>query len=182
MNIYFENFYQGWNEKLGFIQGDGISQIFDRFITAFVIYNFLYNQIPIWQIQHGHPVPQKVTDRKAASDYVVNFLGAENLLQRFENAGNAVDIHSVIQLIQNEVYYINLNYGDRQRNEDLRLLEELISNSSQKKSVAILKVIYYVRCNLFHGHKDFHEHQGDLLRPLINLLKTVNQFLFERLM
>lgn len=46
MKQYFTDFYNNWTNKANGIDGDALSNVFEKYMTLFVIYNNLYNQIP----------------------------------------------------------------------------------------------------------------------------------------
>ncbi|WP_299221219.1 hypothetical protein [uncultured Aquimarina sp.] len=181
MNQYFRDFHNNWIAKANAISTNELSDIFDKYITLFVIYNNLYNQVPNKLIISGIPVPNKIFDNKAATELVVKFLTPEDLLLEFSNNNLDNDIESIINLIDQETFHIKINYGGYNRNEDLKILNELKSENKGKKATGILKVIYYVRCNIFHGNKDFVEYQRILMEPLIKILSVTNDFLFRKL-
>ena len=91
------------------------------------------------------------------------------------------DIDAIAQLIENEVFHIKIRFGQYNRKDDLKILNELRSTNNKSRATAILKVAYHVRCNIFHGNKDFREYQRMLVEPLIRLLSCMNPFLYERL-
>ncbi len=103
------------------------------------------------------------------------------MLLEFSNNNLDNDIESIIHLIDQERFHIKINYGEYNRNEDLKILNELKSDNKSKKATGILKVIYYVRCNIFHGNKDFVEYQRILMGPLIKILSVTNDLLFRKL-
>lgn len=173
------DFYLNWTAKAEQIPEEKLSDVYDKFITLFIAFNNLYNQIPNALISNGISVPNRIPDNESASIYVVNFLGAQTFLDNLTENQN--DLTSIIESIRNERFYIRLYYGQRQRNEDLRILTNLESTNNRNKAIAILNVIYYVRCNMFHGHKDFVEYQRELVAPLIRILKKINLQLFIRL-
>jgi hypothetical protein len=181
MSPYFSDFYHNWNNKLTSIVGDDLASVYDRYITSFVIYNSLYNQVPEALIGNGIPVASRIFDNKLATDIVVQFLGATNLLNLLYDNDCANDIKGIINLIDQETFYIKIRYGQRQRNEDLKLLSDLNSINHNKKAIAILQVLYHVRCNIFHGNKDFQEYQRILVEPLFKILQIINNELFSRL-
>ncbi len=178
---YFIEHYNNWNEKVNSITGQDLSSVYDRYMTLFVIYNNLYNQVPAALIQRGVPVPNQIYDNKKATEYVVKYLGATDLLNNLNLNGHDVDIQAIITLINDEVFYIKLNHGERQRNEDLKILSNLRSTNEGSKATAILQVCYYVRCNIFHGSKDFQEYQRLLIEPLTNIMRTVIVQLYNAL-
>ncbi|MFD0750174.1 hypothetical protein ACFQZS_08485 [Mucilaginibacter calamicampi] len=181
MSPYFFDFYHNWSNKLLGIIGDDLASVYDRYITSFVIYNSLYNQVPEALIENGIPVASKIFDNKLATEIVVQFVGATNLLDLLYNNGCGNDIQGIINLIDQQMFYIKIKYGQRQRNEDLKLLSDLNSTNHNKKAVAILQVLYHVRCNIFHGNKNFEEYQRILVEPLFKILQIINSELFNRL-
>ncbi len=177
----FINFYNNWSEKLEANQGQNLGSLFDRYITLFIMYNGLYMLIPQTLIQRGIHVKPNMNDSDLAVRSVIKILGAPRMIQELFQRGQEQEILSLIDLIDREQFYINLYYGARQRNEDLLILNKLRSTNPAQKAVGILEVIYNVRCNLMHGHKDFVEPQRELLEPLINILTSLNEILYEEL-
>jgi hypothetical protein len=108
-------------------------------------------------------------------------LGAGDILTEFTNKNLDGDIKTIIDLIDQEVFYIKVNFNGRQRNEDIKILADLKSNNATKKATGILQVAYYVRCNIFHGHKNFQEYQRILVEPLTKIISALNPMLFNRL-
>ncbi|MEO6102522.1 MAG: hypothetical protein ABIP44_02655 [Pseudoxanthomonas sp.] len=181
MNPWLIDFYNNWTLKVQGIVGQDPSHVYDKYMTSFVIYNNLYNQIPGKLVASGVVVPNRIFDNKAATEYVVKFLGAGDILTEFTNNNLDGDIQTIIDLIDQEVFYIRINFNGRQRNEDLKILADLKSNNATKKATGILQVAYYVRCNIFHGHKNFQEYQRILVEPLTQIISVLNPMLFNRL-
>ena len=173
-------FYTNWSQKANAIVSNELAAVYDKYITRFVIYNCLYNQVTERLHASGFPLPKKIYDNKAATENVVSFLGPDNLIAQLH--GNQNDIEAIINLIDAENFYIILRYGERQRPEDLKLLAELREGNDQKRAIAILKVAYHVRCNIFHGHKDYREYQRELIEPLTRIITKVSQVLYEALL
>ncbi|MGV0827764.1 hypothetical protein ACTS9C_02565 [Empedobacter brevis] len=175
------DFYNSWTQKANQIIDNNLSNVYDKYITLFITFNNLYNQIPQELVKRDVVMPAKIYDKKAATDYVVTYLGATNILNEFSNSDNDKDITSLIDIIDQELFYIKLKHGQRQRQEDLKILANLRSHNNVDKATAILQVAYYVRCNMFHGHKGFVEYQRLLVEPLINIMTTVNRSIFTEL-
>lgn len=112
---------------------------------------------------------------------VVQFIGANLFLDELVANNLGADVDYIINLIEQETFHIKINHGQYDRNEDLKILSKLRSTNEQKKAIAILKVVYYVRCNIFHGNKDFQEYQRLIVEPLTRILLTINPFLYNRL-
>lgn len=181
MNQYFTDFYNNWTRKSESIIQNDLSSVYDRYMTLFVIFNNLYNQIPDKLVENGVSVPNRIYDNKAATDFVIQFIGANDFLSEISNRDLNQDIDSIIQLIEQGTFHIKINHGQYDRNEDLKILTDLKSSNNSKKAIAILRVVYYVRCNIFHGSKDFQEYQRILVEPLTKILKVINPLLFSRL-
>jgi hypothetical protein len=177
----FIEHYNNWTAKVNAITGTDLNSVYDRYMTLYVIYNNLYTHVPPVLIQKGIPVPNQIYDNKKATEWVVKYLGATEILQNLHANGNDADVQVIINLIKEEVFYIKLNHGQRQRNEDLKILKNLRSNNEVQKANAILQVCYYVRCNIFHGSKDFQEYQRLLIEPLTNIMRTVIAQLYNSL-
>ena len=175
------DFYSSWTQKANQIVGDNLSHVYDKYITLFITFNNLYNQIPQELKNRGVAIPAKIYDNRAATEFVVKYLGATNILTEFSNRNNDNDITSLINIIDQELFYIKLKDGQRQREEDLKILANLRSANHVNKATAILQVAYHVRCNLFHGHKEFIEYQRLLVEPLINIITSVNRSIFTEL-
>lgn len=181
MNQYFTDFYNNWTAKAEGINNNNLSSVYDKYITLFVIFNNLYNQIPDKLISLGVVLPDKMYDNKKATYFVIQFLGADNFINELSENNLENDINALIRLMEQEIFHIKLNHGQYDRNEDLKIISELKSSNRGKKAIAILKVAYYVRCNIFHGSKNFQEYQRMLVEPLIRILKMLNPFLFNKL-
>jgi hypothetical protein len=181
MNQYFTEFYANWTGKANNIVGNDLASVYDKYVTLFVIYNNLYNQIPDKLVSNGIAIPNKIYDNKAATEIVVQFLGATALLDELAANNLGADIDAIINLIEEEVFHIKIYHGQYNRNEDLKILADLRSTNPLKKAIAILKVIYHVRCNIFHGSKDFQEYQRLIVEPLTRILLIINPFLYNRL-
>jgi hypothetical protein len=177
----FIHHYNNWNAKVDSITGDDLPSIYDKYMTLFVIYNNLYNQVPGALIAMGTAVPNQIYDNKKATEFVVKYLGATNILTNLQANDHDTDIQGIINLINDEVFYIKLKHGQRQRSEDLKILKNLRSTNDVNKATAILQVCYYVRCNIFHGSKDFQEYQRLLIEPLTNIMRTVIVQLYNAL-
>jgi hypothetical protein len=123
MNPNLVNFYNNWNKKAAGIDTASLAGLYDKYITLFVIYNNLYNQVPPHLTARGFVIPNKIYDSKAATEYVVSFLGGKNILDHLTASKNDSDISTIINLIDNEEFYIKIRKGVRQRAEDINLEE-----------------------------------------------------------
>ena len=63
--------------------------------------------------------------------------------------------------------------GRPDEQENQKLLDELQSGNPSTKVNAVLKYLYFVRCNMFHGSKDFEHRQLEIVRPASRCLERV---------
>lgn len=175
-----QEWYQNWRTKEGTYKSEELQDIYDRYSTLFTIYNKLYNQLPPRLKAKGYVLPNRLLDSVSSTQYVVNFLSASRIIDTLTKK-NQADIEQIELLIEMEVFYIKIKNGERQRDKDQELLARLKSKNEEKKAIAILEVIYHVRCNMVHGSKDFQEYQKALLIPLTNILNSLLDLLYSSL-
>lgn len=184
----FEEFYRSWIQKVDNYSTDNIRDCFDKFFTLFVIYNRLYAEATFVLARRNYINISKRTsfpDSSAAKNYVLQYLTSNYLIKHLEdNRETLKAIHKIRELINGESFYIKLDMvtGAGQRDRDLELLKSLHSKSTHKKAEAILDFLYSIRCNMFHGHKEFQQIQMNLLKPTIIILKKVIAVLYNKLL
>ena len=126
-------------------------------------------------------------DKNAATQYVLNLLKAKSLMQSLEdNTETNLAIEEIKKLLtpQNSHHFwicLDPVFGEPQENEDQKLLQALSSSNAHHRAEAILKIIYQVRCNMFHGRKSVEPIQKQLLLPLIVLLEKIIEKLYQKL-
>lgn len=187
VNPEFHRFVTGWLAKAEQIQYTCLDSYFDKFFTLFVVFNRLYAEATfiLWRrgdihIADDRPLP----DKKSATEYISDYLGDTTLIEGLDSDTHThAALACIITLLEQERFYIRLHTpsGDRQRVKDLHLLAELKSADPRIKAVAVLKTIYYIRCNMFHGHKEFHEVQIDILSPIIVIMRKVIELLWAKI-
>jgi hypothetical protein len=187
----FKDFYSNWMHKACSYKAQELQSAFDRFLTLYIIYNRLYAEATFRLDRRGQlklATRTSFPDRDAATDYVSQYLGAQNLMQSLESdptCGEA--IRDVIALLTGPVsghqFHIKLDKidGSLQRHEDLELLNRIQSKSAAESAGGLLDFIYSVRCNLVHAHKGFEPVQIEVIRPATVLLTKTIEVLYERL-
>lgn len=182
MNNQLNLFCRDWLNKAAQYNDDELASYFDRFTSLYVIYNALYMDVMLELYKLGVDIAKDFKDKKAATDYVIQYLKAKSIMASLLDDEESVSSwDSICQIIQEEKFHIVLDWGEHNRAEDLKLFAMLKSNSSAEKAKAILSVFYHIRCNLFHGHKGFNSEQKSLLKPVNHLLNKTIIILFERL-
>jgi len=158
------------------------ADLYDSYLTLFTEYNMLYNYNEVSSLFNTSNTTwpgKKDIDSQKATFFVSQYLSAEVILEALTKNGNDKDVDDLIKILP--IFNIKLSNGVPQKNIDTELLINLQSNIETEKSLAILQVIYNVRCNMIHGSKDFQEYQRLLIEPLGNILKTINELLFNSL-
>lgn len=175
-----QRFCDEWLAKAEQYADASVHDCYDKFFTLFVVFNRLYAE-GTFELARRRQVAlqphRALPDRKGATEHTLMILG----LPRFEELYRTrlePEVSTIANLIDRERFYIKLSLpdGDRQREKDLALLAGLRS-TGKTRALAILDVVYSVRCNMFHGHKGFHRVQVELLQPTIRVLYQVTQAL-----
>jgi hypothetical protein len=192
LNADFKDFCDRWLEKAEGYDDSDLGQCFDKFMTLYVVYNALYvetaahlHRKAIKEGRNDYKLGgDRFPDLEAATDYVPKFLGSRSLMDSLQSKPDTRQAVERLEHIMEEGYFnISLDpvWGHRQMEKDKSLREDLRSRSTDKKAGTILRIIYEVRCNLFHGRKGLNLVQRELLIPLITILEGVIKLLYRRL-
>ena len=82
----FEEFYENWIIKANVYSENVLRDIFDKYLTLFVIYNCEYNLIASETMKKG------IFDRYAATESIVKFLGADYFLYKMKEKSLNIEI------------------------------------------------------------------------------------------
>ncbi|AOE50529.1 hypothetical protein [Kangiella sediminilitoris] len=185
LHPHVNDFYEEWLRKSESYSGEQLADYFNKAFSLFTLYNKLYAEAAFVLARSKEiKLNGRIPDRKAATKFVPIYIGHERILEIITRDGQSNEsLESLISSIENQRFYIKLSmpYGRRQPNKDKKLLASLRSTDSEEKVEAILDLIYTVRCNMFHGHKQFEEVQVELLRPVTVILKTIILELYSKL-
>jgi hypothetical protein len=160
------DFIQRWQSKGRQYTLDKLEDWFDRFFTAYVLYNFLYEFIDDQQ-EYGIKA-----DRKASAQVARKFLGAQTL---FDDNVIHRQSETLVELIESHAFYIRDTVWDAERVKGLK------TTDPEQWSESLLGVVYQIRCNTFHGQKRFEPEQRQILKPCIQILERLNEKLIEKL-
>ena len=183
----FNHFYRGWSERAQRIALRDLTDYFDKFFTLFVIYNRLYAEATFYLWRQGTISPARTDsfpDSKAAKEYVATFLGEENIVTALESDSNTRDaLGRLVAILQEGHFAISLRMPDAipERSRDRRLLDNLLSADPVLKARGVLEFIHCIRCNTFHGSKNYDRVQIEVLLPVVTILTRVNSMLYEKL-
>lgn len=174
-----QDFYNRWLQKADNIIVGDIASLIDKYVTLFIIYNFLYNIVPIMKAEITGNAREQVGDKAGASTFTVNFLGAPAIAHYLTQQG----LDNQIQILYHAMprFNIDLNKGTPQSNRDQQLINDLQSVGPTTKILALMKTLYSIRCNIVHGEKGLNQYQEMLLLPAIQLLRAVVVYVHDRM-
>ena len=168
-----KEFLINWEFKLSQIQGETLTDVYDRFTSLYTIYNRLYNEAFTFLKEKNRLTKKKYSDFDKATIIVVELISSLAIIESIKKNNNLGEIDAVCKLIENKVFYINLNNGQPNEEIDKQLLSNLKSTDIDIKAKAITSLIYKIRCNMVHGYKDFQEYQRLIVEPISKLLKDI---------
>ena len=169
------NFCDSWRGKAAAYSLDDHGDAFDRFFTSYVVFNRLYAEATHRLARRGAVrLGDSFPDSRAARDYVIQYCNAAVLTQAWErNPATAEAIHRIAEHLRERRFALKLDpvTGQRRPDKDRVLAAALESRGRGQRAKGVLEALYAIRCNMFHGQKDFDVAQLALLRPAILLLE-----------
>lgn len=178
INAEIKVMYNRWIDKASDYDEMNLSDSFDKFFTLFVAYNILYTETTKILVSEGKAKLNSfggVPDSEGATKNIVKYLDSNFLSRKLLEDSQIIkaiaDLNSVIP----SKFYIKDTEWDRKR------MDAINSNQYNRVAKAILELIYGVRCNMFHGAKEFTQMQKEILNPCIVILEKVNKLLFDKL-
>lgn len=172
LSVEMERFYKRWKKKANGYNISELEGCFDKFITLFIIYNFLFNKV----------APRRIGDKIKATEKVLSCIEAEYLNQElFKNEKTGEAFANLIEKMEDFSFHRYRISGKTPEQLDKELFVDLKDGCVNKKMKALLLIIYLIRCNMFHGSKDFEDRQESLLKPSIILLNRIVEILHGKL-
>ena len=160
------DFAERWQEKTNDYGTESLTDVFDHFFSAFVLYNFLYTQVSEKEDYNFSG------DAEQATKTIRKYLGAKTI---FTDSTIQENTQKIKSLISDEIFYIRDAVWDAHRIEKLNSLDE------ESWSKGLLEIIYKIRCNAFHGSKQFKENQKQILVPCICIVERINEMVIEKI-
>ena len=183
----FTEFYSSWMAKARSYSASDAKQCFDKFFTLYVLFNRLYAEAT-FRLARNEQIRlanrDRFPDAQAAKEYLLQYLGARNLLQALNaNDVSVCALGSLRRHLREGNFALKLDMvtGAQRPTEDAGLLQRLESANQNTQAGAILEAIYAVRCNLFHGHKGYNPVQIELLQPMIDILEMIIENTYKKL-
>lgn len=195
--IAFSDFCRRWLKKAARYRQHSLPGAYDRYFTLFVVYNRAYDEAarhllenpPVlgrqmnWgKLRFSGQRPKSVSaigDRIKATDGVVAFCGASLRDEVFSDPSIRESIEALFLLSQRQEFYF---FFDKETGAPRLDLDRAVLGSARSGDVKpVLEVLYRLRCNLFHGRKEFAEHQMRVLTPANTILNGVVRHLVDKL-
>lgn len=175
MDIYtIDRFCARWIQKANVYQDDAIESLFDRFFTLFVAFNSFYSASAGFHRSTLEPRQAKLLlgDRQEATTIMERLIGQSRFSKAAdENDAIAAACLAISRLLQNHLFFL---HSIRGTDEPDLVRDATLANGLQSHSLmAVLECLYQIRCNIFHGKKEFAPRQAELLAPANILLETI---------
>lgn len=184
ISVELRDFCSRWQNKAESHNSNNLQGCFDRFFTLFVIYNRLYSELAVFYVKSNPNKHRYPSDGWAAKTNVQNYLGARYILRNLESEPFCLEaLEEIINVLESGVFIIKIEpfSGKIKSDANSKLIENLKSDISCVRVHAILDVIYSIRCNMFHGQKDYESVQMNLLNPASVLLERISRLLFYKM-
>lgn len=197
LNQQFKDLCARWREKANRYEtgnDSNISDILDKFFSLYVVYNALYSQAYFYlqrqsRNRGGDAYKPKRTfpDKKAATNYILDIIGSNKFVDILENNETTMSALNQLRTVMDRnssshfSICIDRESGNTKPESDKNLLKLLNGRDPLQKGIAILTVIYEIRCNMFHGRKGVDPIQKALLLPIITILEKVVEELYKTL-
>lgn len=172
IDIYaVECFCDRWMQKADQCRTDELAGLFDRFYTLYVVFNRIYSTSAFFYRNRGGEAWRMrfSGDRTEATEVMANAIGQKRFSSALSDRNDArAACYSIHQLLLERRFFLHSkrNSPEPDYDRDLRLAQRL----RKEELKAVLECLYQIRCNIFHGQKEFVERQADLLNPAIVLL------------
>jgi len=160
------DFIKRWRRKATCYPLERLDHYFDRFFTAYVLYNFLYVEI----CSQLHP--NWANEQEMAAKAVKKLLGARAIFDDAVIRRNGEEIRT---LIESKTFYVRDGVWDKNR------IEKLATKDPECWVKGLLEIIYGIRCNTFHGSKNFDDCQKVVLAPCIRVIERLNDMIIKNL-
>lgn len=173
-----ENTYLRWLDKSNQYAEDSLNRHYDEFFTVFVGYNILYVEASKILVSQGRAKTNKyggINDGEGATTNIIKFLTAEYLTRELLEA---TEVKTNIDQLMTQLksgFYVRNHEWDKKR------IDGVSSRTGNRTGKAVLEIIYGIRCNMFHGEKNFEADQKNILISSTIILRKVNELIFQRL-
>lgn len=175
MDTYaIECFCERWITKADAYQTHHIEDLFDKFFTLFVAYNRLYSAAA--ELHRTTLDTRRAQmprgDRYEATTVMCRLITQSRFLDASrESPAIAAACQKIANLLINHHFFLHSVRGTKE--PDLGRDAKLADGLHNYRLLSVLECLYQIRCNIFHGEKEFARRQAELLIPAITLLEAV---------
>ena len=160
--LYAKDFANRWMQKVG-KRRNKKSEVFDRFIATYVSYAALVNVIKPQTCRNGN-------DKEYCTEIMATFI-----IDRSANIATLIDkLNSVAIQLANVIETNHLSVVSS-KGYNPNLLMNWNNGDSKTKLLSLLQTLYFLRCNLFHGAKEYDVDQINLLTNASECAKIINK-------
>lgn len=169
-----ERFCERWIEKADAYRSNHLEDIFDRFFTLFVAYNRFYSAAA--ELHRAAIEPRQAQylqgDRREATTVMAHLISQSRFVAAMkENPTLSAACQAISSLLQERRFFLHSDRGTRE--PDFARDAKLVAGLSKCSLLSVLECLYQIRCNIFHGEKEFAPRQAELLAPAITLLEAI---------
>lgn len=169
-----ERFCKRWIDKAGAYRSNNLEDLFDRFFTLFVAYNRFYSAAA--ELHRATIEPRQAQflqgDRKEATTVMARLIRQSRFADAIkENPTIAAACQAISTLLQERRFFLHSVRDTKE--PDLARDAKLADGLSKHCLLSVLECLYQIRCNIFHGEKEFAPRQAELLAPAITLLEVI---------
>ena len=176
------------NQVQNYLQMDDDTTI-DYYVTLFICYNHIYNSVCTDLLKKCYSRIDKIK----ASQAIKNLI--EKNCKNVNGPGDGYQAHTLMfsilkhegsfqESIESEIKKVSSFFKSedglfvKKQGDSLRYKSSLDSEDSDRRLFGILVLLYNIRCNIFHGNKEYQYESIQIVKPLtLILFKIVSHFL-----
>ncbi len=183
MTSQFQQFCNNWLEKADRYTGGTLADHIDQFTTLYAVFNAAFLEAMKRQALAGGIIAVDFRANKAATEYLVQYLGSDYLLNGlFEDRVHRNNLSRICRILETGHFPVIRHWGCPQPDLDLKLLNAVRSIRKTEKAVAILNLFFHIHCNLFQVEQASEHRQKALLHYVNQLLRKTVELIGNKLM
>lgn len=161
---YVKPFVKRWQQKVRKTKHVDVKQYeFDSFIAKYLIYAALVNVIK----PHNYRTRR---DREFCTEIMASFILNNITNDRLLIQKLSTPAIKLGEAIKNYHFYVASS-----NDENPELEVKWKHGSIEDKLLSLLQTLYYMRCNIFHGNKEYADEQVQLLNPANQCLTILDK-------
>ena len=160
---YVTQFVHRWHSKTRHMKKGKNEKnfVFDKFVSEYIIYSALVNVIKPQEYKHKYDC---IYCTKVMAEYIVERISNTLILKLSD------PVNELINIIDTKQFKV---VSSKDKNPDLK--NNWLYGDPRNQLTALFETLYYLRCNLFHGNKEYSDDQVALLSPASICLSRINK-------